>query len=143
MTLIHSSATIANATDSSSHRRRDEDEAEDRKTNTRTAAPHLFGTDTAGGSNTTTLIGSSLELDDLSHDGRSRRRPRRQQQHHPPQSRRAATRPDGHDTDDAMKFSHSIQFNAVPDWSTHYIAYSNLKKLYVAIGRKGKTKEMN
>jgi hypothetical protein len=30
-----------------------------------------------------------------------------------------------------MKFSHSIQFNAVPDWSTHYIAYSNLKKLYV------------
>lgn len=30
---------------------------------------------------------------------------------------------------DEMKFSHSIQFNAVPDWSTHYIAYSNLKKL--------------
>ena len=30
---------------------------------------------------------------------------------------------------DDMKFSHSIQFNAVPDWSTHYIAYSNLKKL--------------
>lgn len=28
-----------------------------------------------------------------------------------------------------MKFSHSIQFNAVPDWSTNYIAYSNLKKL--------------
>jgi phosphate transporter len=30
-----------------------------------------------------------------------------------------------------MKFSHSIQFNAVPDWSAYYIAYSNLKKLYV------------
>ncbi|CAG9956159.1 unnamed protein product [Clonostachys rosea f. rosea IK726] len=30
---------------------------------------------------------------------------------------------------DEMKFSHSIQFNAVPDWSSHYIAYSNLKKL--------------
>ena len=30
-----------------------------------------------------------------------------------------------------MKFSHSIQFNAVPDWSSHYIAYSNLKKLLV------------
>ncbi|KAJ0322690.1 hypothetical protein Brms1b_002071 [Colletotrichum noveboracense] len=30
---------------------------------------------------------------------------------------------------DDMKFSHSIQFNAVPDWSSHYIAYSNLKKL--------------
>ena len=28
-----------------------------------------------------------------------------------------------------MKFSHSIQFNAVPDWSNQYIAYSNLKKL--------------
>ena len=28
-----------------------------------------------------------------------------------------------------MKFSHSIQFNAIPDWSSHYIAYSNLKKL--------------
>jgi hypothetical protein len=33
---------------------------------------------------------------------------------------------------DEMKFSHSLQFNAVPDWSSHYIAYSNLKKLYVA-----------
>jgi phosphate transporter len=30
-----------------------------------------------------------------------------------------------------MKFSHSIQFNAVPDWSAYYIAYDNLKKLYV------------
>lgn len=32
---------------------------------------------------------------------------------------------------DKMKFSHSIQFNAVPDWSAYYLAYSNLKKLYV------------
>lgn len=31
---------------------------------------------------------------------------------------------------DEMKFSHSIQFNAVPDWSSQYLAYSNLKKLY-------------
>lgn len=30
-----------------------------------------------------------------------------------------------------MKFSHSIQFNAVPDWSSQYINYSNLKKLCV------------
>lgn len=30
---------------------------------------------------------------------------------------------------DEMRFSHSLQFNAVPDWSSHYIAYSNLKKL--------------
>ena len=34
-------------------------------------------------------------------------------------------------TKEAMKFSHSIQFNAVPDWSSHYINYSNLKKLWV------------
>lgn len=33
------------------------------------------------------------------------------------------------ETQDEMKFSHSLQFNAVPDWSSHYIAYSNLKKL--------------
>lgn len=31
--------------------------------------------------------------------------------------------------EDLMKFSHSLRFNAVPDWSSHYIAYSNLKKL--------------
>ena len=30
---------------------------------------------------------------------------------------------------EAMKFSHSVQFNAVPDWSSNYISYSNLKKL--------------
>lgn len=29
-----------------------------------------------------------------------------------------------------MKFSHSLQFNSVPDWSAYYIGYSNLKKLY-------------
>lgn len=34
-----------------------------------------------------------------------------------------------------MKFSHSLQFNAVPDWSNHYIAYSNLKKQYVPAER--------
>ncbi|CCF58682.1 hypothetical protein KAFR_0F00850 [Kazachstania africana CBS 2517] len=27
-----------------------------------------------------------------------------------------------------MKFSHSLQFNSVPEWSSKYIAYSNLKK---------------
>lgn len=27
-----------------------------------------------------------------------------------------------------MKFSHSLQFNSVPDWTDKYIAYSNLKK---------------
>lgn len=34
-----------------------------------------------------------------------------------------------------MKFSHSVQFNAVPEWSSNYIAYSNLKKLYVTFDR--------
>ncbi|WBW70568.1 phosphate (Pi) transmembrane transporter Plt1 [Schizosaccharomyces osmophilus] len=32
-----------------------------------------------------------------------------------------------------MKFSHSLQFNAVPEWSESYIAYSNLKKLIYAL----------
>ncbi|EAW08300.1 LOW QUALITY PROTEIN: putative plasma membrane phosphate transporter Pho87 [Aspergillus clavatus NRRL 1] len=32
-----------------------------------------------------------------------------------------------------MKFSHSLQFNAVPDWSAYYIAYSNLKKLLYSL----------
>ncbi|KAJ6260322.1 hypothetical protein Dda_4547 [Drechslerella dactyloides] len=35
-----------------------------------------------------------------------------------------------------MKFSHSIQFNAVPDWSSNYIAYSNLKKLIYTLEKK-------
>ncbi|OOF97207.1 hypothetical protein ASPCADRAFT_206030 [Aspergillus carbonarius ITEM 5010] len=32
-----------------------------------------------------------------------------------------------------MKFSHSLQFNAVPDWSAYYLAYSNLKKLIYSL----------
>ncbi|KAH8428021.1 putative plasma membrane phosphate transporter Pho87 [Aspergillus melleus] len=32
-----------------------------------------------------------------------------------------------------MKFSHSIQFNAVPEWSSYYIAYSNLKKVIYSL----------
>lgn len=34
-----------------------------------------------------------------------------------------------------MKFSHSIQFNAVPDWSSKYIAYTTLKKLIYSLQR--------
>jgi phosphate transporter len=34
-----------------------------------------------------------------------------------------------------MKFSHSLQFNAVPEWSSKYIAYSNLKKLIYNLQR--------
>ncbi|CCD27360.1 Pho91p NDAI_0K01690 [Naumovozyma dairenensis CBS 421] len=32
-----------------------------------------------------------------------------------------------------MKFSHSLQFNAVPEWSSKYIAYSHLKKLIYSL----------
>ncbi|KAG0167080.1 low-affinity phosphate transporter [Apophysomyces sp. BC1034] len=32
-----------------------------------------------------------------------------------------------------MKFSHQIQFNAVPDWAEYYLPYSNLKKLIYSI----------
>ncbi|KAI9497080.1 SPX domain-containing protein [Zychaea mexicana] len=34
-----------------------------------------------------------------------------------------------------MKFSHQIQFNAVPDWAEYYVPYSNLKKLVYSIER--------
>ncbi|KAF2190848.1 SPX-domain-containing protein [Zopfia rhizophila CBS 207.26] len=37
---------------------------------------------------------------------------------------------------DEMKFSHSLQFNSVPDWSSHYIAYSNLKKLIYTLEKR-------
>ncbi|KAL4778943.1 SPX domain-containing protein [Aspergillus varians] len=47
--------------------------------------------------------------------------------------RRSTTPKNGGDTDSKMKFSHSIQFNAVPDWSAYYIAYSNLKKLIYSL----------
>ncbi|KAF9927710.1 low-affinity phosphate transporter, partial [Modicella reniformis] len=32
-----------------------------------------------------------------------------------------------------VKFSHSLQFNTVPDWASDYVAYSNLKKTLYAI----------
>ncbi|THW45042.1 SPX domain-containing protein [Aureobasidium pullulans] len=35
-----------------------------------------------------------------------------------------------------MKFSHSIQFNAVPEWSNNYISYSNLKKLIYTLEKR-------
>ncbi|KAG2228175.1 hypothetical protein INT45_009222 [Circinella minor] len=34
-----------------------------------------------------------------------------------------------------MKFSHQLQFNAVPDWAEYYVPYSNLKKLVYSIER--------
>lgn len=35
-----------------------------------------------------------------------------------------------------MKFSHSLQFNAVPEWSSKYISYSSLKKVAYNLQRK-------
>lgn len=70
---------------------------------------------------------SGFELADLSH-AQSRNqialRDRRRQQ-------KRERKRQWLDAQDEMRFSHNIQFNAVPDWSSHYIAYSNLKKLYV------------
>lgn len=34
-----------------------------------------------------------------------------------------------------MKFSHSLQFNAVPEWSSNYISYTALKKLIYSLQR--------
>ena len=42
--------------------------------------------------------------------------------------------------DDEMKFSHSVQFNAVPEWSSHYISYSNLKKLIYQLEKQSNSK---
>lgn len=126
MTLIHSNVPIARTTDRRPHRRDEVEDTKAKTSNTKTTLPR-FDDDNDSGA---TLIGG-LELDDLTRDGRSRRS-RRQLPEPQPQSRRRATqRPDDKNDPDTMKFSHSIQFNAVPDWSTHYIAYSNLKKLYV------------
>ncbi|KAJ3562496.1 hypothetical protein NPX13_g8547 [Xylaria arbuscula] len=63
-----------------------------------------------------------LELEEYPNDAASR-------QHRNEAKREAKKR--WLDEQDDMKFSHSVQFNAVPDWSSHYIAYSNLKKLSV------------
>jgi hypothetical protein len=74
---------------------------------------------------------SSFQLQDLSllRESRTRARGRAEKQRRDDEkfSRRLDQAESG------MKFSHSVQFNAVPDWSSHYIAYSNLKKVLVPI----------
>ncbi|KAF9379732.1 low-affinity phosphate transporter [Podila verticillata] len=40
-----------------------------------------------------------------------------------------------------VKFSHSLQFNTVPDWASEYVAYSNLKKTLYAIEKYNATHE--
>lgn len=40
-----------------------------------------------------------------------------------------------------MKFSHSLQFNAVPEWSSKYISYTTLKKLIYSLQRESLRQE--
>ncbi|KAH9874927.1 hypothetical protein J1614_004415 [Plenodomus biglobosus] len=65
-----------------------------------------------------------VELQDLPQNQHSRREGARESQ----RERKRREKLEQLREADEMKFSHSLQFNAVPDWSNHYIAYSNLKK---------------
>ncbi|CAK7265957.1 low-affinity phosphate transporter [Sporothrix epigloea] len=123
MPLIRSSALTAKRPKNTSPAR---DEPRD---TTLTKATRTTAATLSESSNTSHQVPiDSLELDDL--PGRDERR-RHIHCQFPPQACRAALEP----ADAAMKFSHSIQFNAVPDWSSHYIAYSNLKKLIYQLER--------
>ncbi|KAI9733593.1 MAG: low-affinity phosphate transporter [Cirrosporium novae-zelandiae] len=73
------------------------------------------------------FVNDYIELQDFSLDG-----PPRDPQSDQPKQRKLQKRREKLEklvAEEEMKFSHSIQFNAVPDWSNNYIAYSNLKKL--------------
>lgn len=80
-----------------------------------------------------TTEGESFQLQDLSQLRESREQARKRLEEQLRKQRRDDekffSRLD--QAESGMKFSHSIQFNAVPDWSSHYIAYSNLKKMLV------------
>jgi len=69
----------------------------------------------------------NIELRSLSY--KNDHKPDENQESCPHQSKEKAERRLPSPLEKEMKFSHSIQFNAVPDWSSHYISYSNLKKL--------------
>ncbi|PGH19862.1 hypothetical protein AJ80_03779 [Polytolypa hystricis UAMH7299] len=73
-------------------------------------------------------LNDTWQDDDEKSGSNSNNRGFRRQRYIGPQDRLATD-------DDVMKFSHSIQFNAVPDWSSHYMAYSNLKKLLYSLER--------
>lgn len=66
----------------------------------------------------------TFELQELPHHTRTASRERRDTK----RARKRRAKLEQLREADEMKFSHSLQFNAVPDWSNHYIAYSNLKK---------------
>lgn len=69
---------------------------------------------------------AAVELETLTSDGRGAHRPAHRADLR--LQKRLAKLQDLAEREE-MKFSHSIQFNAVPDWSSNYISYSNLKKL--------------
>ncbi|KAI9768603.1 MAG: low-affinity phosphate transporter [Geoglossum simile] len=79
----------------------------------------------AGGKRTQKSPSVDFELKDLSQLV-SRRRTERLQRKREAKRRQKLAK---FTVESEMKFSHSLQFNAVPDWSSYYIAYSNLKKL--------------
>ncbi|KPI43353.1 putative transporter [Cyphellophora attinorum] len=72
-------------------------------------------------------VGSALELDDLEPSGRSH--PSNRSAREAQRLQKRLDKLESLAEREEMKFSHSIQFNAVPDWSNNYISYSNLKKL--------------
>lgn len=96
-----------------------------------TRDPALVGAADGGGSDARVgrhLARSTPEQYELADYAQLQRRKSRRTNEKASAARRAEQRR-RLDEQDEMKFSHSIQFNAVPDWSSHYIAYSNLKKL--------------
>ncbi|KAI9874368.1 MAG: low-affinity phosphate transporter, partial [Pleopsidium flavum] len=72
--------------------------------------------------------GNSIELSDLGNDAE-----RIKEAYRARRDRKAERKLQQLLEEVEMKFSHSIQFNAVPDWSSNYISYSNLKKLIYTI----------
>lgn len=82
----------------------------------------------AGGRNRGFALEEDFELDQLTTAGASRDSASQESQARRDDKRREKLERLLREAEE-MKFSHSIQFNAVPDWSNHYIAYSNLKKL--------------
>ncbi|KAF2205637.1 SPX-domain-containing protein [Delitschia confertaspora ATCC 74209] len=82
-----------------------------------------------------TVVAETFELQDL----RERKPDRTTGEHSDKENRRERKKREKLERlqeADEMKFSHSLQFNSVPDWSSHYIAYSNLKKLIYSLEKR-------
>ncbi|KAK4666993.1 low-affinity phosphate transporter [Podospora pseudopauciseta] len=90
-----------------------------------------------GGSSSSSTVGEEYELAEYKAGDKQREREREYNEKTRDRQRRynvrRAEKRRWLEHNDEMKFSHSIQFNAVPDWSNHYIAYSTLKKLIYSL----------